>query len=245
MADNIHQLRLLVDIQRLDSAILLLRQKIDKNPSAVSSINAALSSAQEISEKAGQIYVSLEKKKKEKESAIDDINERIKKMRQRSSELKTNKEYQTHLKEIERAESELRNVEDELLSIMVSMDEAAGSVQKAKAELETERARAEAVKREIQKEIESYEIEIHKLKQERDKLAEKIESDVYDQYIGLLQKGDGLAVVEVKDEICHGCNLHIPPQLFVQIKASDEIFHCPQCRRMLYYLKETTNSNNP
>ncbi len=50
-----------------------------------------------------------------------------------------------------------------------------------------------------------------------------------------MKKHKGLAVAEVIDEICQGCFLHIPPQLYVEIKLNQTIKYCPQCGRILYY----------
>jgi predicted nucleic acid-binding Zn-ribbon protein len=53
--------------------------------------------------------------------------------------------------------------------------------------------------------------------------------------MGLIESSGGIAVTEVKEEVCQGCNMNIPPQLYVEIKSNEEIIQCPQCRRILYY----------
>jgi uncharacterized protein len=39
----------------------------------------------------------------------------------------------------------------------------------------------------------------------------------------------------VRDGMCAGCRLQIPPQLIAQVKRSDDLQICPYCRRMLYW----------
>jgi predicted nucleic acid-binding Zn-ribbon protein len=56
----------------------------------------------------------------------------------------------------------------------------------------------------------------------------------------LLEICAGLAVIEVKDEICQGCNMNIPPQLFVELKKNEEIYNCPHCRRIIFYKNSTS-----
>jgi predicted nucleic acid-binding Zn-ribbon protein len=53
--------------------------------------------------------------------------------------------------------------------------------------------------------------------------------------MGLIESSGGIAVTEVKGEVCQGCNMNIPPQLYVEIKSNEEIIQCPQCHRILYY----------
>ena len=77
--------------------------------------------------------------------------------------------------------------------------------------------------------------ELLPLKEARTKIVDAIDDDMYKQYVDLFESYGGIAVAEVKEEICQGCNMNIPPQLFVEIKKNEEIFQCPQCRRILYY----------
>ncbi|MDH4232853.1 MAG: C4-type zinc ribbon domain-containing protein, partial [Nitrospirota bacterium] len=59
--------------------------------------------------------------------------------------------------------------------------------------------------------------------------------DVYSRYKALLlDSGDGVAVTTARDELCSGCDMHIPPQLYVEIRKNEDIIQCPQCRRILY-----------
>ncbi|MEC4676888.1 MAG: C4-type zinc ribbon domain-containing protein, partial [Nitrospirota bacterium] len=81
--------------------------------------------------------------------------------------------------------------------------------------------------------------ELNALMEERDRLSASIEPDIYKTYMTLLDSGNGLAVTTAKDEICQGCNMNMPPQLFVEIRNNEEIIQCPQCYRILYYPEET------
>ena len=42
--------------------------------------------------------------------------------------------------------------------------------------------------------------------------------------MALLEKCNGLAVVEARDEICQGCNMNIPPQMFVELRKIQRPF---------------------
>jgi predicted nucleic acid-binding Zn-ribbon protein len=99
------------------------------------------------------------------------------------------------------------------------------------------KTQAEALNKEREKEIEIIEQELQTLKDKRHLLADTVERELYTRYMNLLKTGRGCAVAEVKKEVCQGCNMNVPPQLFVEIKASGTLFQCPQCRRILYYTK--------
>jgi predicted nucleic acid-binding Zn-ribbon protein len=233
------QLRLLIELQKLDSLILETRIRIDAVPSTISSHEIPLKKAQEVYENAKNELQNLEKKKKGKDSEIVELKAKIDKLKQRSSEIKDNKAYQAHLKEIEKVEKDIGAAEDDILIIMESIDAAATLLKSQNALVEKEKTKFETIKDELQTEIVLIENELKKLKEDRKKITNKIEGGIYNQYMTLMKAARGLAVVEAKNEVCSGCNIHIPPQLFVEIKSNQEIINCLQCKRILYYKKDS------
>ncbi len=231
------QLGLLVELQTLDAAIISIHKHIDTLPLKNSGSQNALNTANSSYEAFRTSLLALEKKKKDKESSIEDINMKIKKLKGKAAEIKTNKEYQAFIKEIENMEKELSAVEDDLLYIMESVDEQCkiAEVEKAKVSEEEKRLKELRDKNEIEKSKAEEELKI--LMKKRSALTGKIEKDIYKMYVKILKSSGGQAVVQVINEICQGCNLHIPPQQYVEIKSNKEITSCPQCRRILYYNK--------
>jgi len=55
----------------------------------------------------------------------------------------------------------------------------------------------------------------------------------------------GLAVVQVENEICLGCNTNIPPQLYNDIKETSKTYTCYYCKRFLYYQEPPAADENP
>ena len=81
------------------------------------------------------------RRKKDKERGIEDINEKIKKTKAHALNIKTNKEYQAHLKEIETIEKERYAIEDEILSFMEAIEAAAKEVKAEELKMKTEKIR--------------------------------------------------------------------------------------------------------
>jgi predicted nucleic acid-binding Zn-ribbon protein len=238
----------LVDLQKLDSQILALHLKIESIPAHIAAEEAVYKNAQKAHEAASQQQQSIEKKKKEKERQIEDLTEKIAKMRSRAPEIKTNKEYQANLREIEAFEAQIRAIEDELLDIMEAIENSAGLSKEENSKFAAAKAEAEALGTERQKEAKIAEQELQALKAKRKEFSDKIEPDTYALYIGLLKSKRGLAVAEVAKGICQGCCMNVPPQLFVQIKnaaAGSDLFQCPQCLRILYYIKPVDEKQEP
>lgn len=231
----IEDLRFLVELQEIDSAIVNKADIIDAIPRKLSSVEQPLRDAQSVYDKNKLKYEILQKKKRDKEQFLDDVNEKVKKLKSRISEIKTNKEYQAFLKEIESAEKERHAVEDEILSLMEALDAMHNELASQESRIKTEEEKVEAFKKKLQGDIVEVEKELDELKLRRESLLKGIDAEIYKLYSKILKTKKGLAVVEAKDEICRGCNMNIPPQLFVEIKKNEKIIQCPQCSRMLYW----------
>jgi predicted nucleic acid-binding Zn-ribbon protein len=224
----------LVNLQETDARIIEKRFFIEKVPLRIFEVDEPLKQAKAELEKMKQKTETLEKKKRDKERQLEETNEKIKKMKTRVSDLKTNREYQAHLKEIEVFEKEISGVEEEILVVMEDLDVARKQQKNKEENLKREEEKLDVFKKELDKEVEEIEKELSALKQQRAKLTVSIEPDIYDKYMMLLRTGSGVAVTKAKDELCTGCNMNIPPQLYVEIKKNEEIIQCPQCLRILY-----------
>ncbi len=225
----------LVNLQETDTSIIKKRVFIEKIPLRVFEVDQPLKEAKADLEKLRQKTESLVKKKRNKELLLEEINEKIRKMKARVSELKTNKEYQAHLKEMESFEGEIAAVEEEILVVMEELD-AAMKLQKSKeVDVQAETEKLNVFKKQLDEEVLKYESELKGLREQRVGLVESIDTDIYDKYMLLLKTGSGVAVTQAKNELCTGCNMNIPPQLYVEIKKNEEVIQCPQCLRILFY----------
>lgn len=227
-------LKLLIKLQEIDSHILEKRIFIDKVPMRIYEVDEPLKQARVMLEKIKQKNDTLAKKKHEKEVMLDDINEKLEKMKSRVSEIKTNKEYQAHLKEIDAMEKKIADIEEAILLIMEDLDDFLKQRKEKEEKVNIEEAKINAFKKELEQEVKKYEDELTLLKEDRDRLVGLIELDVYNTYMMLFNSGNGVAVIRAEDEVCLGCNMNMPPQLFVEIRKNEEIIQCPQCHRILY-----------
>jgi hypothetical protein len=229
------QLESLIQLQQIDLKILAFRRMIEEFPRKIREAEAPLRESQDVLNRIKLQFDSLEKKKREKERAVDEVNERIGKLKAKTADIKTNKEYQALLKEIESVEHDRSSVEDEILAIMEEIDAIGKQVKTEEQNFSINREKVETLKKTIGNEKAMLEKDMTAVQETRAGMIAVLDGEVYDEYIALLEICRGHAVNEVKEEICQGCNMNIPPQLFVEIKKNEEIYHCPHCRRILYY----------
>jgi len=75
---------------------------------------------------------------------------------------------------------------------------------------------------------------LEQLKSERSKITQQIAPEILKDYEYIASRKNGIGVVAVKDGICTGCYMSIPPQTIHNIKKYLNIYHCQNCSRILY-----------
>jgi predicted nucleic acid-binding Zn-ribbon protein len=161
--------------------------------------------------------------------------QKVEKLKARTSEIKTNKEYQALLKEIEAAEQENKAIEDEILVLMEQIDVAAASITAAEKKARDDEETIVAEQKEHEAAFVKLEEELKESERQRQETAARIDPMVLAQYQKLLASKAGIAIAEARGESCSGCYMSIPPQVFVNVKKNSSIITCPHCGRILYY----------
>ncbi|GBD95902.1 MAG TPA: hypothetical protein ENG83_00845 [Nitrospirae bacterium] len=228
------QLRRLVELQEIDSVIISLADKIELLPDKLDQFKTPLEEASASFQKFKLKHEELNKRKKNKDLELEEIQDKINKLRSRSAEIKTNKEYEAHLREIEGFEKSKSKIEDEILTLMEDIENFTKNLQEE--ELKIRKAEDDFQEREklLEEEKKKLNIEMELQKAKRKDFIAGIDKEIYAQYMTLLNRS-GLAVVPAKNEVCLGCNYNIPPQLYNDIKKNEDIYTCFYCKRFLYY----------
>jgi uncharacterized protein len=150
------------------------------------------------------------------------------------AQAKNSKEYMAAQREIEQRREGLTTREGEIAKLVEAVDakkkllaNKAGDVEALKDSLATDAEAAKARMAEI-------EGKIAELRGEREKLAGAVKPEVLKRYANIRMRR-GLAVVSVRNGTCQGCNMNIPPQLFIVIQRGQTIETCPSCHRIIYW----------
>jgi len=229
------QLGLLIRLQDLDSRIDLLRGKRERMPQTLEEAKRPIEQSKADYEKFKSTFESLSRERRDKESELTAWEEKLEKLHHRTLEIKTNKEYQAHLAEIEAAKREKSNLEEALLILMDQLDLIKKDVDSKKRVVAEEEGRFETERQRLEAEMVTIEEELKQLEQESKSVSAKIEERLLKEYHQLRANRKGLGVVPVKAGTCQGCRLALPPQLFADVRKNEKIITCSQCSRILYW----------
>jgi len=229
------QLELLWELQKIDLGLKYIKEERERYPRKIQKLDEKISIEKERLQTEKEKVNLLEKERREKERHLNVSQEKIKKAEGRMFEVKTNKEYQALLTEIETIRGESGREEEEILQILEEIDELKEDLSKREKEVAILLEKIEAEKKMIQEKMAQDETSWKEQMERREVLSKQIESKLYTLYHTLREKRQGVGVVNVKQETCQGCFVHIPPQMFIEVQKNNEIIRCPNCSRILYF----------
>jgi len=229
------QLELLWKLQKLDLDLKNIREDRDRFPKEMKKLDERQNLEKERIQKEKEKLELLEKERKKKEKDLLSEQEKVKKTEGKMPEVKTNKEYQALLTEIEGIKESVGRVEEEILMMMEEIDELKKHLLKKEKEISVSLEKIEAERKKIQEKMAQGD-KVWKEKMERkEALSRKIESGLFKLYNTLKERRQGIGIVSVKSETCQGCFVHVPPQMFIEVQKTKALIRCPNCNRILYF----------
>jgi predicted nucleic acid-binding Zn-ribbon protein len=229
------RLSLLIQLQEIDTKIRSLAERKNQLPEILASLERRRAASKEELDKTKEALQTAQKSRRDRDKDLEVGVQKVEKLKARTSEIKTNKEYQALLKEIEAAEQENKAIEDEILVLMEQIDVAAASITAAEKKARDDEETIVAEQKEHEAAFVKLEEELKESERQRQETAARIDPMVLAQYQKLLASKAGIAIAEARGESCSGCYMSIPPQVFVNVKKNSSIITCPHCGRILYY----------
>ena len=229
------ELKTIYEAQKIDMQIIENERKLVSTPKKIEKMDHDIQAMHEKVDKEKEILEEFEKERRKKEKELELEKEKIKKYESRLYEVKTNKEYQALLKEIETAKQTNDKEEEEIIEIMVKFEELKKDFESTSKTLKEKEKVAEVEKNRLLNEADSIEKTIKDLTQQRDNLLSVVDKTLRDTYNRLISRRGGMAVVNVKNGVCLGCFMNIPPQLFIEVTKNNRLILRPSCNRIFYF----------
>lgn len=228
------QIKLLVELQGLDSHIFKLENTLRSIPEIIKRMEDD-SKGQASTLKALEDGVkALQLKRKEKEGELESKEGTIKKYQSQLYQVKTNKEYTALQEEIGRVKADNSLIEEDIIKIFDQVDIENKKITKEKEILKQKEADLGVEKKKLNDEAERVKKELEGLQAQRGTLAAKVDKNILHKYERVLKNKDGLAVVPVINDSCQGCFRVMPPQVINEIKMKKDLITCENCTRILY-----------
>jgi predicted nucleic acid-binding Zn-ribbon protein len=214
----------LVALQTVDRKIQEMERAKEEIPQRLASLEEEFNKEEEKLKAERTGLEKLQKDRRQKEKDLEEEIDRVKKAEARVFEIKTNKEYQAVLKEIETAKKLNRQREE--------MQTQLGKHEKI---LEARRKEYQREVAELKQKAASFEAEMADEVRQRQAQEKEIPQELLIKYRMLSEKRQGVAVARVTNGVCQACNMNLRPQLYIELQKQDTLIVCPNCNRILFW----------
>ena len=232
------QIKVLVRLQHLDTETVRIKSSLNNVSKKLEKLDSSLKEIEQTIKDQESVFNELKKQYRDYESDVKINLAKNKKSHEKLRSVKTNKEYQSLLKEIEDVKSKNSLIEDKMIECLDRMDEAENIIAKKRDEYLKLSERIISEKQSIEHEAGIDKEKLNELDLDRKNVSDLIDSQLLKTYLVIKEQHQGgLAVVPVKDAVCHGCNVNLPPQLYNELFRYSSLKFCPNCQRIIY-LKE-------
>lgn len=229
------ELELLWELQKIDLDLRNIMMERERYPKELKKLDEKQKLEQEKIVKEREKLESLEKERRQKEKYLIAEQDKIKRSEGRMTEVKTNKEYQALLNEIETFKESISRAEEEVLVIMDEIDELKKQLSKREKDIALTLEWIEAERKKIQEKMDQDELVWKEKSERKEMLSTRVESNLFKLYNMLKEKRQGIGMVSVKSETCQGCFVNVPPQMFIEVQKNNSLVRCPNCNRILYW----------
>jgi hypothetical protein len=152
--------------------------------------------------------------------------------------IKTQKEYEALTSEIAQIDEKLERIESEELEALQEVEKVQSDLEGQKALLEELKSNIEEKEKEVNKLTSEKQKELDKCLKEKKSISSGLDEELLYKFEKIVKNKEGIGIVSVKNNVCMGCNMLLPPQFVNDVRREDELIFCPNCSRILYYQQE-------
>jgi predicted nucleic acid-binding Zn-ribbon protein len=229
------QISPLIDLQKLDLRIMEINEIRRKIPERLQTAESPLRDSTQVLNDTTAAVEAVVKERRSHEKDLEAHEAQTDKMKSRLSELKTNKEYQAHLFEIELSNKKRGDFEEKILVCMEKIDQLQRTAKETQEKVKALQTVFAQEKKVLDEQDRALAEELAQLESRQRQASARVEKSLLERYNQIKAARKDQALAAVRDGICAGCRLQIPPQLIAEVKRSEDLHVCPYCRRMLYW----------
>jgi hypothetical protein len=229
------QIELLAALQEVDLTLSENTRAVRDGQARVAALDDALASRDVELAAAERVLAEHETRRRELEGRIAELETKLKDRRMRIARIRNERELAVLRHEIEVLKEESSGHETELLELYDKIETARQARDAARAARDvvvTERADAAT---DLEATIAKVRDAIERDEAKRGELAGHVDDDLHRRYRMILERRGGVAVVAVRDGICQGCHMNVPPQLYNQVLRNEQVLLCPSCQRIIFW----------
>jgi predicted nucleic acid-binding Zn-ribbon protein len=229
-------LKLLIELQALDSTAERLRRRIADIPVEQAALDSRLAALTAAVAGVKERIAASQTARREIEKDLAAVQTRLSKYKDQLMEVKTNKEYHAMQHEIAAAETVVRREEDRLLERMEEAETLAAELKAAESALNAGTTEVAASRKQMDAERATSEAELARTSEERSRVAAAVSPPALALFERVSKHRKGLAMSEARDGLCTQCHVRLRPQVYNELRRNESVIQCESCSRILFFV---------
>jgi predicted nucleic acid-binding Zn-ribbon protein len=225
-------LQQLIELQQLDDELLAAEQEHGGLPARRQELAERREAAENEREAAAQALHEAEAEQRRAEVDVQDKQALKQKLESQQFQVKTNEAYTALLHEIEQAGEGVSEGETRVLEAMEAIDSARERLSQAEKQAEATLAGVAEQERVTDLREKELDARIAQLRGSREALCQELDAELLAQYQRIASRRRP-AIARVRDEMCLGCRIHLPPQQQIELMRGEVLITCSRCHRIL------------
>ena len=229
------QIEQLVALQQIDHEIFGIRQEIKKLPEEVADMEKQFSVIDAERNRIADKMEYLTSQEKRVNSDIEHDSRRIEESKNRMMQVENTREYHAMIREVDNMERTNRTREEEKMILMEEIQRQQDLFADVDARYNQVKAEYDLKSESMQSRLDELNAELDKLMERRAASAMEMPPPVLSRYEFIRERLENPVIVPVASCVCKGCNIAIPPQIFIELQKIQQILSCPNCQRLIYW----------
>ncbi len=235
MSKYIEQIKKLVSLQGIDTELIDLKNKMEEAPKHLEMLQNELDSLEDQKAQLEERLKLLNDQKKKLEHDIEEDAGKIKKSKNKLMMVSNTREYHAMMREMDNLEKLNRFREEELNNLMEELQSQQSKKEELTQQIKSLRDELDACQATLDSELQQIQERILELERARKKACADIPVPILSRYNFIKDRLHNPVIVSVRQSVCTGCFISIPPQSFVEIQKGEQILSCPNCQRLIYW----------
>jgi predicted nucleic acid-binding Zn-ribbon protein len=212
-----------------------IQRKRDDIPRRREALKAALAHAKSVHEQAKKDLERVRLDRRTQEKEIEVLQAEGIKLERQLLDVKTNKEYQAMLSEIQTLKGKRSDRETVILEAFEREEALVAQSKQGEQRIAEEERKLKVGEADLEREGAALDQSIHSIKTDRDQVRPKIGKTILARYDRLAGSRDGIAVSEVRKSACGACFKSLTPQAAQEARKMEAVLQCESCGRILIW----------
>ena len=235
MSVYLEQIKQLVERQKVHDVIYAIKKELQQAPQELEALETRFTEIDANRNKIIEKLEHLQEQEKRLAGEIDDDSARLKKSKSKLMQVENTREYHAMMREMDSMEKMNRSREEEKFALAEELQLQNDKLAEVDLTYTGVKAELEVKRDGLQAKMDAAAAKLETLESQRMDASSQVPQPVFQRYEFIRSRLEHPVIVPVKEGICSGCNISIPPQSFIELQRGQQILSCPNCQRLIYW----------